>query len=221
MNLESFPCQLVTWDEAFQFSRNLAKAIKSSGYRPDPVIAVGRGGYVPARIVCDFMLHSRLTSIKMEHWGIAARKQNTAEVRFPLGVNVVGMKILIIDDITDTGETLRVATKYVNEKGAAYIRTGVLQHKITSSYEPDYYADLVKEWRWIIYPWAAHEDLVGFAERVLSDDPISNDQIRTELEKRYSLVIDQEIPEVLQDLVEMGKAEKIGNKHRRIPKQIG
>ena len=61
----------------------------------------------------------------------------------------------------------------------------------------------------------------AFAERVLSDDPISNDQIRTELEKRYSLVIDQEIPEVLQDLVEMGKAEKIGNKHRRIPKKIG
>jgi hypothetical protein len=88
-----------------------AKAIKSSGYRPDLVIAVGRGGYVPAS-VCDFMLHSQLTSIKIEHWGIAARKQDTAEVRSPLSVNVVGLKVLIIDDVTDTGVG---ATIYLNK----------------------------------------------------------------------------------------------------------
>jgi len=205
----------VTWDEAFKFSKKLAYAIKSSGYRPDLVIAVGRGGYVPARIVCDFMLHNRLTSLKIAHWGIAARKQDTAEVIFPLAVEVVGLKVLIIDDVTDTGETLSVAASYVKGKGAADIRTGVLQHKVTSSFEPDYFADLIKEWRWIIYPWAAHEDLVGFTERVLSHEPLSKDQIRAELERRFALVIDQEIDEVLQDLVEMGKVEMTGGKYRR------
>jgi hypoxanthine phosphoribosyltransferase len=221
MNLESFPCQLVTWDEAYRLAKDLAKAIKSSGYRPDLVIAVGRGGYVPARIVCDFMLHSQLTSIKIEHWGIAARKQDTAEVRFPLSVNVVGLKVLIIDDVTDTGETLRVAASYLKEKGAADIKTGVLQHKVGSIFKPDYFADLIKEWGWIIYPWAAHEDLVGFAERVLSHEPLSKDQILSELERRFALVIGQEISEVLQDLVDMGKAEKMGDMYRRASKQIG
>lgn len=213
MDIESFPCQLVSWDEAFWLSRDLAKIIKSSGYHPDLVIAVGRGGFVPARIVCDFMLQSLLTSIKIEHWGIAAHKQEMAKVKFPLAANLDGLKVLIIDDVTDTGETLRVAASHVKEKGPADIRTGVLQHKVASSFKPDYFANLVKEWKWIIYPWAAHEDLVGFAKRVLSHEPLTTDQIRTELERRYGLVIGQEISDVLQDLVEMGKAEKKDDKY--------
>jgi len=221
MNSESFPCQLVTWDEAFLFARDLAKAIKSSGYHPDLIIAIGRGGYVPARIVCDFMLHNLLTSIKIEHWGIAAHKQDTAEVRFPLAVSVVGLKVLIVDDVTDTGETLKLAASYVKGKGAEYIKTGVLQHKTTSPFEPDYYADLIKDWRWIIYPWAAHEDLAGFVERVLTNEPLSTDQINSEVERRFNLVMGQESPDVLQDLVEMGKAEKVGNLYRKGTKQLG
>lgn len=221
MDRESFPCQLITWDEAFLFARDLAKAIKCTGYHPDLVIAIGRGGYVPARIVCDFMLHSLLTSIKIEHWGIAARKQDAAEMRFPLSVSVAGLKILIIDDVTDTGETLKVAASYVKGMGAAEIKTGVLQHKLTSPFEPDFYANLIKDWKWIIYPWAAHEDLVGFVDRILTDEPLSMDLIRSEAERRFCLVIDQEIPDVLHDLIRMGKAEKVGNMYRKVTNQLG
>ena len=220
MNFESFPCQLVTWDRAIWLARDLAKIIKASGYRPDLVIAVGRGGFVPARIVCDFLLLNQLTSIKIEHWGIAACKQEATKVRFPLATNVSGLKVLIIDDVTDTGETLQVAASHVKANGAADFRTGVLQHKESSSFEPDYFADSIKEWKWIIYPWAAHEDLVGFAGRVLFNEPLSEEQICDELERRYTLKIDQEISDVLQDLVNMGKAEKKGNKYIKASSQI-
>jgi hypoxanthine phosphoribosyltransferase len=113
MNSQSFPCQLISWDEAYKLSRKLASVIKSSGFRPDLVIAIGRGGYVPARIVCDFLLHSLLTSIKIEHWDIAACKRPEAAVRFPLAVDVQDQSILIIDDVTDTGDTLRAALDYL------------------------------------------------------------------------------------------------------------
>ena len=128
-----------------------------------------------------------------------------------MATNVSGLKVLIIDDVTDTGETLQVAASHVKANGAADFRTGVLQHKESSSFEPDYFADSIKEWKWIIYPWAAHEDLVGFAERVLFNEPLSKEQICDELERRYTLKIDQEISDVLQDLVNMRKAEKKGN----------
>jgi hypothetical protein len=98
--------------------------------------------------------------MKIEHWGIAACKQDAAKVRFPLATNVCGLKVLIIDDVTDTGETLQAAASHVKANGAADIKTGVLQHKVSSSFEPDYFADSIKEWKWIVYPWAAHEDLV-------------------------------------------------------------
>ena len=216
-NPVSFPCQLISWDEAYRLSRKLAKAIKSSRYDPDLVVAIGRGGYVPARIVCDFLLHSLLTSIKIEHWDIAACKRPQASVRFPLAVDVREKKILIVDDVTDTGDTLKAAIDYVKSEGAGQIKTAVMQHKTSSSLIPDFYADLISDWRWIIYPWAAYEDVLGFTERVLSDEPASLAEIGMALKERYSLTVDGEsLQEILGDLVDLKKARREQDRYRRI-----
>jgi hypothetical protein len=217
MNLQSFPCQLISWDEACQLSRKLADAIKSSGFHPDLMVAIGRGGYVPARIVCDFLLHSLLTSIKIEHWDIAARKRPQASVRFPLAVDVRDQKILIIDDVTDTGDTLRVAIDYIKLQGAGEIKTAVMQHKTTSALVPDFYVDLISDWRWIIYPWAAHEDVLGLTEKVLPPQPATVESIGAALKERYSLSVEGEsLREILDDLVEMKKAMKRQEMYRKI-----
>ncbi|MDD4651508.1 MAG: phosphoribosyltransferase [Methanothrix sp.] len=215
MDQHSFPCQLVSWDEAYMLSRKLACKIKSSGFHPDLIIAIGRGGYVPARIVSDFLLHSLLTSIKVEHWDNAACKRPEAAVRFPLAVDIQGQKILIVDDVTDTGETLKVTVDYVRSLHAGEIRTSVMQHKIVSPIVPDFYAEVITEWRWIIYPWAAHEDLVGFTEKVLDNRPATIEQICEKLKERYSLVVDEkEMPEILADLMAMKKAERCGDRYK-------
>ncbi|MDD4162676.1 MAG: phosphoribosyltransferase [Methanothrix sp.] len=217
MNPQSFPCQLISWDEAYQLSRKLARVIKSSGFRPDLVIAIGRGGYVPARIVCDFLLHSLLTSIKIEHWDIAACKRPEAAVRFPLAVDVRDQKVLIIDDVTDTGDTLRAALGYLNTLGAGETKTAVMQHKTSSAVVPDFYADVIKDWKWIIYPWAAHEDLVGFTDKVLSAEYATRDHILARLKEQYTLIVDENcLAEVLDDLIDMKKAEEFHDKFRKI-----
>ncbi|HON35950.1 MAG TPA: phosphoribosyltransferase [Methanothrix sp.] len=205
---ESFPCQLISWDESYELGRRLAYEIKRSGFRPDLIVAIGRGGYVPARVVSDFLLFSLLASIKIEHWDTAACERPLASVRFPLAVDVQSQKVLIIDDVTDTGKTLRTAVDYMKGLGAAEIRTGVLQHKTVSPFVPDYYAEKVAEWRWIIYPWAAHEDLVGLAERVLSEEDQSAREIGERLKERYGLILEEStLLEVVEELVQMGKVE--------------
>ena len=141
----SFSCELVGWEEAADLSRILAYRIRGSGYCPDIVIAIGRGGYVPARVVCDYMLHEKLTSIKIEHWGIAAEKKEKVTVVFPLSTDISDLKVLIIDDVTDTGETLEAAVDYISSLGPAEIRTGVLHHKECSVYDPDFYAKYVEK----------------------------------------------------------------------------
>lgn len=213
---ESFKCRLISWDEAYQLSRSLAAAIKSSGLHPDLVVAIGRGGYVPARVVCDLLLHNLLTSIKVEHWAAAASKLERAVVRFPIAADVEGLRLLVIDDVTDTGDTLAAAVSYLEGLGAGEISTGVLQHKTTSSFQPDYWGEVVTEWMWIIYPWASHEDLTGFVERVLSEGPLSKERLRAELERRYFLSLDEaRISEILAELVERGRAEVAGPVFRR------
>ncbi len=213
---ESFPCVLVTWDEAYKLARKLAFAIRESGYRPDLIIAIGRGGYVPGRVVADFLLHDLLTSMKIEHWGEAAYRKEEAVVRFPLAVGVSGKKLLIVDDVTDTGDTLKTAIEYVRRDKPAEVRTAVLQHKSVSHYEPDYYADCVREWKWIIYPWAVHEDLVGFVERVLGEKASFIREIKRRLYDRFEIIAeDEDLQLALEDLVDRGSAEQLGPVYRR------
>jgi len=214
MNPESFPCDLVTWNEFYDLAKSLSRLIKSSGWRPDLVVAIGRGGYVPARVVCDFLVHDLLTSMKVEHWGIAAQKKDQAMVRFPLATEVSGQKVLVVDDVTDTGDTLITAVGYVESLGPAEIRTAVLQHKTCSAFEPDYYAERITEWRWIIYPWAVHEDLMGFTERVLSGSeiPMSADQTRADLKRRFEIDLEKEqMVEILEEVVSLGKGTRSGS----------
>ncbi|WP_128694138.1 phosphoribosyltransferase [Methanoculleus taiwanensis] len=213
---ETFTCDLVAWDYAVRLSRALAAKIRASGYRPEMVIAIGRGGYVPARIVCDTLLLNALTSIKIEHWGIAASKGREASIRYPLAVDVRGLNVLIIDDITDTGSTLRLAAGYVEQFEPQEIRSGVLQHKRTSAFSPDYYAEYLADWKWVIYPWAAHEDLVGFTEKVISGQALTLAEIRAALSCRYAIAVDdEEVTEALADLLALGKVVEEGSRYRR------
>jgi len=214
---ESFPCTLVSWEESARLARQLAGVIRADGYRPDLVIAIGRGGYVPARVVCDSLLHDMLTSIKVEHWGIAARKKAEVVVRFPLAVDIRGRCVLIVDDVTDTGDTLAVTVDHVASLGPAEVRTAVLQHKNTSRHTPDYFAEFVTGWSWIIYPWAVHEDLVGFAARVMGSKAQFFEEIKAKLAARFAIrVADDDLRAALEDLVAMGEAEQVGVLYRAV-----
>jgi len=212
-----FTVELVSWDYAHALSRNLAKLITVSRFRSELVIAIGRGGFVPARIICDYLLMTNLTTIRIEHWGMAASKYPEAIVRFPLSVDVAGKDLLVIDDITDTGETLAVARKYLAHQKPGEVRLGVLQHETTSRIQPDYYAELITDWRWIVYPWAMHEDLTGFLEKVMTEVPVSPDGLIDSLRARFSMVPEREmVVEALDHLVFQGRAVREGDYYRLV-----
>ncbi|MHC1627031.1 MAG: phosphoribosyltransferase [Methanoculleaceae archaeon] len=187
MEPEEFPCEIVRWDTATRMAADLGHRIRSSSFTPDVIIAIGRGGYVPARVVCDVLVHEVLTSIRVSHWGVAAVEQERAEVTIPLSMDISGQRVLVVDDVTDTGETLEVAGEYLSGLGPEEVRTAVLHHKETSPVVPDYYIGYVSDWRWIIYPWAVREDLGGFICEVLRDGPAGRGEIKSALYRRYAL----------------------------------
>jgi hypoxanthine phosphoribosyltransferase len=212
MRPDTFTCELISWEDFAVLARTLALHIKQSRFRPDLVIAVGRGGYVPARVVCDFLLHDLLTSFKVEHWGMAAEEKPSVEVRFPLAVDIRNKTVLVIDDVTDTGKTMDVAISYLRSLHPREIRTAVLQHKVSSQYRPDYFAREEKEWRWIIYPWAVHEDTVGFVEKVLTRASLDEAGIMEALAERYRLSLPPPgIHDALEDLLALGRISRSGN----------
>ena len=136
----------------YRLARKLCREIHESGFKPDIIIAIGRGGYMPARNISDFMHIMNLNSFKIEHYR-ATRKKSRAVVRYPLGQGVAGERVLLVDDVCDTGATFDVACSHLEEHMHPLgIRTAVLHYKKISSFIPDYYARRILKWRWIIYP---------------------------------------------------------------------
>jgi hypoxanthine phosphoribosyltransferase len=60
----------------------------------------------------------------------AARRKEHALVHYPLACSIEGMDLRVIDDITDTGETLSTAVRYLYQIRPAQIRAGVLHHTL-------------------------------------------------------------------------------------------
>ncbi len=206
---DSFPCELVTWNRSADLATALGKKVRASEYEPEIIVAIGRGGYVPARVVCDVLLHEMLTSIKIEHWGVAAAQKPETVVRFPLAVDITRKRVLVVDDVTDTGDTLAAAVRYLKGFDPAEVRTAVLQHKECSAFVPDYHAEKVTEWRWIIYPWAACEDLTGFVLRVLAAGPATAAEIADALADRFSITVDTGVlADLCADLVRRKEVEE-------------
>ncbi len=208
----SIKCYFVTWDKAYRLGRIIARKIKKSGFIPDLVIGVARGGLVPARIVCDFLHQKDLTSIKAEHWGIASTLGN-ARIKYPLPeeIDISGKRILVVDDVADTGETYQIIVKHILERSPAEVRTAVLQYKTCSTFIPDYWGEKHDAWKWIIYPWALYEDMTGFIKRVLVR-PMTQDDIRKGLKSDFEIRMPRkELNEFLNDMRVEGKLRKCKN----------
>jgi hypoxanthine phosphoribosyltransferase len=162
------PVRVVTFEEIVEWSRRLAERVRASGWSPDVIVAIARGGYVPARLLCDWLGVDDLLSIQVLHWPSAAQVAERARVKHSLSADLSGRRVLVVDDIVDTGDSVALAKKSVEECcRPAEVRTAALQ-VITSvaKFMPDYYAIEVKDWVWFAYPWTAVEDAAGFILRI-------------------------------------------------------
>jgi hypoxanthine phosphoribosyltransferase len=185
-------CELISWHEIDRLCRRLAMLIQASAYAPEMVIAIGRGGYVPARLVCDALDMMALTSFKIEHYYSGSDKQPRALIRFPLCTQVQGLRVLIVDDVNDSGDTLQLAVEHVSLFQPCEIRTAVMHDKRVTHFEVDYCARQIVKWRWLIYPWAVNEDIRAFVQR-LSPAPASLDEIRQGLARHFNIRISRRL----------------------------
>lgn len=168
--------QLLSPDEVVDACDSLARRILASRFRPDLIIAVARGGFMPARFLCDFLNLGTLCSIRVQHYAAGASKGKEAHVTIPLATDIRGARVLVVDDVNDSGDTLRAARSYLEPLGPAELRTAVLHEKLVTTCPADFSAGEVREWRWILYPWAMVEDVAQFIREMV---PASRDAEET------------------------------------------
>ena len=62
-----------------------------------------------SRVLCDYLGVKDLVSLKIEHWGVTATPDGKAQIKYPFDIDLTGKNVLVVDDITDTGESMIIA----------------------------------------------------------------------------------------------------------------
>ncbi len=184
-------CELVSWGQVRRWSRNVAARVRTDG-PPDLVVAIARGGYVPARLVCDYLDLTWLESIRLVHYDPGGRRRRGVELATPLHCDIRGRRVLLMDDVADTGDTLEMARDHLLSLGPASVRVAVLLHKQGARLRPDVAGHHIRRWRWTTFPWAAIEDLGAFVA-ALPRRPATPAEARAALREHLGL----RVPEAL------------------------
>ena len=204
----------LSWEEAEELLWKVALAMKADNYNPDVVIAVARGGLVPARILVDYLQKKYICTFQMGHWDDEASLREIPKIIFPLpDVDLSGMRVLVVDDVSDEGGTMEGVVTYLKSR-VREIRTVVLVSKADSRLKADYCPETMDEWRWVMFPWSRHEDLLSFTEKVLqiTGGATVEDIIRI-LEEAMSVDIARnEIDKVLADMQQAREVKEDSNK---------
>ena len=212
--VERFRCQLVSWKDIERWSKNIVKKVIKSGYEPEIVIGLARGGLVPARLIADYLNIKDLYAVKTEHWGLTATPDGKAKLAQGLQISIDGKKVLVVDDITDTGQSLKLAVDHIKGHNPSEIRSATLLHITHSKYVPDYYSDEVPEdkWTWFIFPWNVYEDMRNLIPKTLYE-PKDKYEIKNALKEQFQIDVRiRIISEVLRDLTKRKVVKKNGEK---------
>lgn len=191
MMKQAFSARIVPLQEVYAASYKLALLIMDSSYVFDTVIAIARGGFPIARFICDFLNIHPLGSMQITHYSAGATQHEKTKIIAPVNIAVHNQKILLIDDVNDTGKTLLRAHEYLSAMNPALLKTAVIHEKPNTIFKADFVAEKIIEWKWLIYQWAVTEDILEFLHK---DNMLGKgeDIIQTHLLKKYNLVIDKQ-----------------------------
>jgi len=161
--VESLKFEIPTWDKIYEFLLNLAEKIREDKFKPDVIVGVSRGGWPPARVMSDLLENPEIANVKAEFYLGVAQTKGEPLITQPVSVSVRDKEVLLMDDVADTGKSLRLVKGHLKEKGATEVKIATIYYKPWSVVFPDYYA---KETRsWIIFPWERKESIRNIIKR--------------------------------------------------------
>jgi len=140
--------QPISWEDFHSLCKGLAKAIFS--FRPELILAVGRGGFYPGTLIAH-MLQTELYPIR-----ITRRVNDHITYKTPRWLVeppevVKGQRVVVIDEICDSGETILMVKERVAEMGAKEVKSAVLYAHTWGTAVPDYIG-LVTD-KLLLNPW--------------------------------------------------------------------
>jgi len=155
--------EIPTWNQIHQMLLKQSTTIQKNHYQPDTIIGIANGGTIPTRILTDLLKTPQTTTITIKSYTYIAQKNTHPKLTQPLNIPINNQNILLVDDISDTGQTLKIAKQHLTKKGAKNIKTATLYTKTTTQTIPDYTEKTTNNW--IIFPWEIKETLQNIQKK--------------------------------------------------------
>lgn len=154
-----------TYEDIHRTAKDIADRVVASGFETDVIVAIGSGGFIPARIMRTFLGKPILAV------GVALYDVNDRPLDVPrkvqwieeAGKKLAGKKILLVDEVDDSRVTLEYCIRELLKHQPAEIAVGVLHNKLKAkkgsipSEVSRYFAGRDIEDRWVCYPWDARD----------------------------------------------------------------
>ena len=156
----------LSWELFGRASRELAEQIAASGFEPDLLLSVARGGLFVAGALGYALDVKNLHVANVEFYtGVDERLDMPVMLPpVPDVVDLAGARVLVADDVADTGETLKLVHDFCGDH-VAEVRCAVIYQKSRSEIDCEYV------WRhtdkWINFPWSSQPPVVRRAGQVL------------------------------------------------------
>ena len=136
----------ISWNEFHKDIKNLCQKIKQTGKTYNKIVAISRGGFIPAGIIA-YELDIRNTSVANISSYFGSKQTKLEKIDNPEFIGNVDDKTLIIDDLSDTGQTIEVMRQ--NFPNGFYV---TVYAKEKGKNQPDIYEKEMPD-RWIVFPW--------------------------------------------------------------------
>jgi hypoxanthine phosphoribosyltransferase len=149
--------EVPTWNQIYDMLLNLAEKIRKDKFKPDLIVGVSRGGWPPARVLSDLMDNPNLANVRAEFYLGVAETKGEPVLTQPVSTSVTGKKVLIVDEVADTGKSLKLVKEHIIEDGAVKVKVATVYYKPWSIVKPDYYEKETS--RWIVFPWEIKETI--------------------------------------------------------------
>jgi len=156
--------EVLSWEQIYDMCLELGEKIKGSGYTPDIIVGIARGGWIPARIVSDILGNPDLASMKTEFYTDVGETSARPRITQNVSVSVAGKRVLVVDDVADTGKSLELIRESLIRQQASDVRIAALHCKPKSVLRPDFF--VAETEAWIVYPHERFEFLKSRVEKM-------------------------------------------------------
>jgi hypoxanthine phosphoribosyltransferase len=151
--------EIMSWPDLGEGSRTIAQAVADDGYRPDVVLGIARGGLLVAGAVGYALGVKNTFTMNVEFYTGVDERLEMPMILPPVPdlVDFADFKVLIADDVADTGATLELVLGFCAGK-VAEVRCAVLYEKSRSAVKCEYVWRRTD--RWITFPWSAEDPVL-------------------------------------------------------------